>query len=369
MINNIDNNLPPALVEYSWIIKSCIFAFLGIIISWLWAFIHQRIKPKLAKSKRLWDEALLEAIHKPLQIFTWLIIFTMIVPIVAREYLGNMTFLTQISSMRQLLFILALIWFAMRFISGVERNAFHQAGKHKRVHDKTTVRALTQLLRIVVIIVGVLAGMQSVGLPIATLLAFGGIGGIAVGFAAKDTLANFLGGLMIFWDRPFSVGDWIRSPDRDIEGTVEDIGWRLTKIRTFDKRPLYVPNGLFSTISIENPSRMTNRRIKTLVGVRYDDARKVGNLTAAVKEMLQNHPDIDTNQTLIVNLVTFGNSSLDFMVYTFTKTTDWIEFQAIQEDVFLKILDIVDQHGAECAFPTTTMHIPDEITVQGVTQQ
>ena len=113
--------------------------------------------------------------------------------------------------------------------------------------------------------------MQLFDYSVSGLLAFGGIGGIAVGFAAKDLLANFFGGLMIYLDRPFSVGDWIRSPDKEIEGTVEDIGWRLTRIRTFDKRPLYIPNSIFASISVENPSRMSNRRIYEKIGIRYDD--------------------------------------------------------------------------------------------------
>ena len=91
---------------------------------------------------------------------------------------------------------------------------------------------------------------------------------------------------MIYLDRPFDVGDWVRSPDKNIEGTVEDIGWRLTRIRTFDKRPLYVPNGTFSTISVENPSRMSNRRIKTNIGLRYDDANKVATIIADIESML-----------------------------------------------------------------------------------
>ena len=117
--------------------------------------------------------------------------------------------------------------------------------------------------------------LQSLGVSVSGLLAFGGIGGIAVGFAAKDMLANFLGGLSIYLDRPFAVGDWIRSPDRSIEGTVEDIGLRVTRIRTFDQRPLYVPNSTFSSVSLENPSRMTNRRIYETIGVRYEDAGRV----------------------------------------------------------------------------------------------
>ena len=115
--------------------------------------------------------------------------------------------------------------------------------------------------------------MQLLGFSIAGILTFGGVGGIAVGFAAQDLLSNFFGWLGIYLDRPFAVGDWIRSPDREIEGTVEEIGWRVTRIRTFDNRPLYVPNSAFTNIS---PSRIQQGcligRIYETIGVRYDDA-------------------------------------------------------------------------------------------------
>jgi MscS family membrane protein len=139
------------------------------------------------------------------------------------------------------------------------------------------------LLRVSVIITAILVALQSLGFNISAVLAFGGIGGIAVGFAAKDLLANFFGGLMIYLDRPFSVGDWIRSPDRSIEGTVEKIGWRLTSIRTFDKRPLYIPNSMFANISVENPSRMTHRRIYETIGVRYEDNKHLPSLLTMLK--------------------------------------------------------------------------------------
>ncbi|PIE41254.1 MAG: mechanosensitive ion channel protein MscS, partial [Gammaproteobacteria bacterium] len=177
-------------------------------------------------------------------------------------------------------------------------------------------------------------------------------------------LANFFGGLMIYMDRPFSVGDWVRSPDRQIEGTVENIGWRLTCIRTFDKRPLYVPNSMFNSIALENPSRMSHRRIKETMGVRYDDISKVRDILKAVKTMLIEHDEIDDTQTLIVNFNTYGPSSLDFFIYTFTKTTNWIKFHEVKEDVLLKISDIVESYGAEFAFPTQTLHLFDETSAE-----
>ena len=152
--------------------------------------------------------------------------------------------------------------------------------------------------------------MQAFGLSLSGLLTFGGVGGLIVGLAAKDLLSNFFGGMMIYFDRPFKVGDWIRSPDRQIEGTVERIGWRMTIIRTFDKRPLYVPNSVFSNIVVENPSRMLNRRINETFGLRYQDANKLALIVDDVKAMLETHPDIDAKQTLIVNFDKFGPSTL-----------------------------------------------------------
>ena len=250
-------------------------------------------------------------------------------------------------------------WFAVRFITEAEHN-LKTPGYTKEPMDETTVTAMSKLLRASVIITAVLVVAQSMGYSISGVLAFGGIGGIAVGFAAKDLLANFFGGLMIYMDRPFSVGDWVRSPDRQIEGTVEHIGWRLTTIRTFDKRPLYVPNSMFNSIALENPSRMSHRRIYETIGVRYDDVSKVRPILEDVKNMLIQHDEIDDTQTLIVNFNQYAPHSLDFFIYTFTKTTNWIKYHEVKEDVLLKISDIVAHHGAEFAFPTRTLHLFNE---------
>ena len=128
-------------------------------------------------------------------------------------------------------------------------------------------------------------------------------------------------------------------------------------IRTFDKRPLYIPNAVFSQVAVENPSRMQNRRIKETFGIRYDDGDKMEAITHQVKEMLIGHPEIDTNNTLMVNFNSFAPSSLDFFIYTFTKTTNWQKFHGIKQDILLKILKIIEDNGAEVAFPTSTIHL------------
>jgi len=270
------------------------------------------------------------------------------------------------ATVRDIGLVILLSWFLVRFIRESEQNLIeHNKDKTDESKvDHSTIEAISKLLRVSVSITTTLVILQTMGVSISAVLAFGGIGGIAVGFAAKDLLANFFGGLMIYLDRPFSVGDWVRSPDRNIEGTVEYIGWRQTRIRTFDKRPLYVPNAIFNSITVENPSRMKNRRIYETIGIRYDDIQQMKSIVEDVKTMLRNHSEIDVSQTMIVNFNAFSDSSIDFFVYTFTKTTDWIKFHEIKQDVLLKIAEIIESRKAEIAYPTQRLQL-EQLESQG----
>ena len=344
--------------EYLWIAEVFLFVFASLVAAMLLSRFLKSVVARAHKTKTLWDDALLESLQKPANWMIWLVGLSYAAEVAVRRTdsaLGDM-----LPSLRYLGTIVVFTWFLVGFLKRVEQNLTSPEYNHKPM-DATTAMALGKLLRISVIITAVLVALQSMGYSISGVLAFGGIGGIAVGFAAKDLLANFFGGLMIYLDRPFAVGDWVRSPDKNIEGTVEDIGWRLTRIRTFDKRPLYVPNSTFTQISVENPSRMTNRRIYETIGIRYDDSAKVETVVQQVKEMIESHPDLDMNQTVIVNFNAFASCSLDFFVYCFTKTTNWIEYHKIKQDVLLKIIRIVESNGAECAFPTSTIHIPEQV--------
>lgn len=311
------------------------------------------------KTSNAWDDALFDAARVPISWFI-LIMGLLWAVEVSDGYVDTELFSADnLALFRQLTFIVLIALFVVRFLSRAEKRLVEmqeeEADALGTTPDPTTVHALGKVLRLSTFISAVLIAMPTVGIEITALLAFGGVGGIAVGFAAKDLLANFFGGLMIYLDRPFAIGDWIRSPDREIEGTVESIGWRLTVVRTFDKRPLYIPNSVFNTLSLENPSRMSNRRIKENIGIRYSDSGKMDAIVKDVRAMLQTHEEIDQKQTLIVNFLSYGSSSLDFFIYTFTKTTNWIRFHEIKQDVLLKIIDIVHSHDADFAFPTTTL--------------
>lgn len=343
----------------TWIIQVFIVVFLTALLNWLQKRVLARLAVKLRATRTYWDDALLDAARRPFSFFIWILGLTFAADIVRSE--TEAAIFGAVGPLRDVGVIFVLAWFLVRFIKRAEANIISKKQTAGADYDQTTLDAVAKLLRVSVIITAALVGMQTLGYSISGVLAFGGIGGIAVGFAARDLLANFFGGFMIYMDRPFNVGDWIRSPDQEIEGTVEQIGWRLTTIRTFDKRPLYVPNSVFTTISVENPARMSHRRIKQTIGIRYADAPKMREIIVAVRKMLQDHEEIDSRQTLIVNFDEFAPSSLNFFIYTFTHTVEWIYFHEVKQDVLLKIIDIIEAHGAECAYPTSTLHLPDAL--------
>ena len=312
------------------------------------------LKTRAEKTQSQWDDTFFAALQGPARTLVWVVGLTLALE---RASVG-LDIEAIFAPLRSALVIATLTWALIRFVDRVQRRMMHDPKTDDL--DLTTVEAIGRLIRITVLITSGLIILQTLGFSVSGVLAFGGLGGIAVGFAAKDLLSNFFGGLMIFLDRPFGVGDWIRSPDRDIEGTVESLGWRLTTIRTFDKRPLYVPNATFLSIAVENPSRMSHRRIYETIGVRYDDADQIQVVVERVKKMLEQHPDIDSSQTLMVNFNQFGPSSLDFFIYCFTNTTVWTEYHVVKEDVLLKAYNLITELGAEVAFPTQTLHLQVE---------
>ncbi len=347
------------LSELGWGIEIFVVVTATLIIRYVAMRLLKMLEHHLAKTKNVWDDAVFEAARKPLSLFILIFGIFWIIEI-SDGYLQTELFTSDNLDLgRQLAFIILITNFLIKFISLAEIRILDNLENNRESEqsglDPTTLLALAKLLRLSVVISAVLVTLPTVGIEITALLAFGGVGGLAVGFAAQDLLSNFFGGLIIYLDRPFTLGDWIRSPDREIEGTVESIGWRVTVVRTFDKRPLYIPNSLFTTLTVENPSRMTNRRIKETIGIRYQDAEKMGVIVADVKAMLESHEEIDSAQTLIVNFNTYAASSLDFFIYTFTKTTNWIKYHEIKQDIMLHVIKIVHAHGADFAFPTTTL--------------
>ena len=304
------------------------------------------------------DDIILESIQKPL---TYLIILVSLILI--SEALNSLFQIFEFFDTSKVIYLLIVIlisWTLLRILNGYYSNKSFLRNL-KESDDpmvvEQTYEITIRIFKIIVIIITALTLMQEFGLSISGLLAFGGVGGLVIGLAAKDLLSNFFGGLMIFLDRPFKVGEFIKSPDRNIEGIVESIGWRLTVVRTFSKNVLYIPNSAFASIVVENATRMTNRRINQIIGLRYDDLDKIPKIVDDVRIYLESHNEIDQSNKPTVYFQSFSASSCDFFIRAFTNTKDWREFLKIKEQVLYKVSEIINNHNAAIAFPTMTIEM------------
>ena len=350
-----------------WAYEIFVIVLLVLTVSLVARQLIAKLALRAANTSNPWDDALVAALRTRVNYLILITGISFALEMANQDSAGEL--INLVSIVRYVLIIITLSWGLIVFITGVQDASIQLAKENNTGADATTIRAVAKLLRTAVIITTVLIVMQTLGFSVSGVMAFGGIGGIAIGFAAKDLLANFFGALTIYLDRPFSEGDWIRSPDREIEGIIENIGWRLTVIRSFDKRPIYVPNSVFASIAVENASRMSHRRIYENIGLRYADINQMEAIVAAVTKMLRSHKEIDQTQTLIVNFTEFSSSSVDFMVYTFTKTTQWVRFHEIKQDVLLQIANIIDQHDAEMAFPSRSLYVEDNVAIQALVAQ
>lgn len=225
--------------------------------------------------------------------------------------------------------------------------------------DNILIPFFSKSLRLMVIIMAVLIVATEWGYDINGLIAGLGLGGLAVALAAKDALANIFGGIVIIMEKPFAIGDWILTPS--VEGTVEDITFRSTKIRTFAQALVTVPNSTLANEPITNWSRMGKRQVTFHLGVTYSTSReKLLRCVKAIRKMLEDHPGIH-KETIMVNFERFNESSLDIFLYFFTTTTVWKEYLEVREDVNFKIMEILEREGVEIAFPSRSVYIEKSV--------
>lgn len=221
--------------------------------------------------------------------------------------------------------------------------------------DDHLVPLIGRVIRVVIGLMIAVLVVQELGFDVTGLLTGLGVGGLAFALAAKDTLANWFGALMIYTDRPFDVGDWVKTSE--LEGTVEEIGLRSTRIRTFAKTVVTVPNQSLAGDTIENFSRMPERRVYFNLGVTYATTpAMMRESVARIEDILRGHPDVDQSFWL-VKFTDFAASSLDIMIYYFTTTTDWARYLQIRGDINLKIIERLGEIGVQIAFPSRSLYL------------
>lgn len=216
-----------------------------------------------------------------------------------------------------------------------------------------------KLARFVIACVGVVAVLEEWDFNVGAVLGGLGLIGMAVAFGAQNLIANLFAGVSIFLDNIFEKGNWIKSGD--VEGTVEEIGFRTTKIRRFDKALTTIPNAKLAGDAVVNFSRMTNRRIYWKIGVEYRTTEpQLREIVNGIKEYVTNSEDFETDPARVTTLIhvdSFNDSSIDIILYCFTKTTVWTEWMRIKEELALGVKEIVEGAGTGFAFPSSSIYV------------
>jgi len=326
----------------------------GFILKVIIGAVIRRLRKVASKTKFPIDDILLDSVETPLgwfAVFGALYVAASLFPL-PTEPVNIARFVPAIFKGVSVIFVM---WVLIRFTDDLTKLWVDRAKARSSKLEMQIAPVLNRSLNVFLIVTGVLLFLQNMGYSVGSLLAGLGIGGAALALASKDTVSNLFGAIVIFVDRPFQVGDWIEVGD--IEGTVEDIRLRTTRIRTFANSLITLPNADLTTKAINNWSQMKKRRIKMTVGITYDTpADKVESAVESVRRIIREDPAI-RDDFFLVYFDAFGPYSLDIFIYCFTVTTNWSEFLAAKEQFMLRIMRAFQELGVEFAFPTQTLHM------------
>lgn len=342
-------------ISFMRVVSALALIFFALILKRIIAHIFTKSIFKFTqKTSSEMDDILLKNLNKPAEFLV--VVFGVYLAVEILQLPKEPTNIDRMARhVVQILLTFNLAWFCYNMVSLLEHWLGHWAEKTESALDDQLVPFIRKTLRIFIVFLAILMLVQNLGYSISGLLASLGLGGLAVALAAKDSLSNIFGSIMILLDRPFTIGDWIKAGN--MEGTIEEVGFRSTRIRTFAKTLITVPNSVLMNMSIDNFSQMPKRRIKLNVGVTYDTTpEQMRQAVAAIKSMLKEHPAIHQD-FFLVNFTDFGASSLDIMVYCFTTSTVWGEYLDAREDVCLKIMETLSHIGLEIAFPSQTLYM------------
>jgi len=269
-------------------------------------------------------------------------------------------------AVRELLVALGVAWTLLRWSQELGRNRERYAQDVLPLlneKDRLFITdVLQKLLSISVWVIVAYEVMQLLGVSAAVLVTAGGFGAAAVGFGAQGIVSNSLSGLSLYVNRPFIVGDFIEIPAQQLMGSVEQISWFYTRLRTPDRQPVYVPNTIFTNTPVVNTTAIDNRRVWIEFSVSYDDRPRIPAIVADLEQVLAGHPRVCQEKLQAVHFSGYGESSLDLRLLAHADSPLIIDAWALQQDLLLAIGEVVERHGAAMPFPTRTLTSPNPLT-------
>jgi len=357
-LKSVENSIESFFDNGSWVsiaVEAVAILVATAIINFLIDVIFKRIRIFLnnnnAKKEGFnWYIEIIKTVKLPIKKSLWVYSIALIVEYLCEGIKFPLTLL--INNTAVVIIILIFGRAILRAINRVEDELLRSNGKDDNLVavDRVTVDIVSKLFKAIVYVVGSLALMNAIGINISSILALGGISGLAIGFASKDLLSNFFGTIMIYLDKPFIIGENVRIDGKaDNTGVVEKVDWRMTTIRTGEKKRLFIPNSIFSTATIENISRISHRVFQEDIMISYNNYDKILECLSNIKDLLKKNNEIDKKESVNIDIVEIYKDLAKIRIKFFCKITNLEKFSEFKNTILIVIAFNIKKMGLELA--------------------
>jgi MscS family membrane protein len=350
---------PFGIQWWQWLALLTLLPLAAIVGTLLAGPVQALLKRLVSRTETELDDALVHSARGPIVLLigvatSRLLLYWIVLPAAGEQFVVDL---------QRAIAVVAVFWILLRVI-GVLQQALPSTdwgSSHPAL--RSLIPLVGRVARLLVLIIGLLTVIASFGYPIATILAGLGIGGIAVALGAQKSLEHFFGSVSIGVDQPFGVGDWVIVDG--VEGEVEAIGLRSTRIRTLERTVVSIPNGRLAESRSENFGPRDRIRMRTMIGLEYGTtAAQVERVRDRIEAMLRSHPSTWPGR-VVVGFTQFSPSSIDLEIFCWVMTTDVDEFRRIRQEHYLGIMRVVEEAGARFAYPTQTVNLRNMMKVEG----
>lgn len=344
-------------LQKPWVTDLSLLLLIVIIFNLVIKRLLEFLANHFTHKQQFWRASFFEALYPPTCFFVWVYAFFWCIVIIDRNANSEPLIGSTSITIPIILGIIAAGWFFMRWKRLAFKAMTENNGWEKVRLDPQRIDAVDKIFTLVILFIVAALLLEVSGQGVGTLLTIGGISAAAVGFAAKDLIANFFGGLMIYINTPFKKGDFIKIPGKDTTGHVEEIGWYMTRVRDLEKLPVFIPNSMFSQTMVINLSNRSHRRIFETIAIRYQDFSCVKAIIEEFQAILDQHESLQNTLPRFVAFSNYNNSSLDIQIMAYSNVTSAAGHRVIKQELLFKLHEIVTKHGAYFAHPTMTVHM------------
>jgi MscS family membrane protein len=338
-------DIPVANLVAAVIIFFLILLFRKLFTKIVLVFIQQMTK----KTETYYDDRVISALKDPIRFAFVIIALHVFFLLIFKET-------DFIVKLLDTLIVYTVFWAILAIVEALRGMIYSTTAKFNPDLSKEMGNFIIAIFKILIGGIGLAAILTVWGINVTALIASLGLGGLAFALAAKDAASNLFGSFALLADKSIRIGEWVKVGG--VEGVVEDVGMRTTKIRSFQKTLITVPNQLVANQPIENFSRRGIRRIKMHIGLTYGTTSKqIVAIKNEIEQMLRAHEGISQKDSLMVYFDSFGDSSLNIFIYTFTATANWAKYLEVKEDIHIKIMQIVENNGSSFAFPSQSIYV------------